>query len=145
MDPILEKFAAMKFTYPDDNAALAELKGRLVATGRKRDLIPYSKLVEGVTFRLPNVAQGEPFQIGGEWSDLDRAVVGSFLGKISADSYAQGGFLASALAVSKTTDEPSEGFRALVKELGLLRTARRDDCILFWSAQVAKAYDWYAD
>ena len=38
-----------------------------------------------------------------------------------------------------------EGFRALVKELGLLRTARRDDFILVWSEQVAKAYDWYAD
>lgn len=68
--------------------------------------------------------EGQPFQLGelGEWTDLDRAILGNVLGCISVDSFLRGGFLASALAVSKTTREPSEGFKALAQDAGLLRT-----------------------
>jgi hypothetical protein len=136
----------MQFTYGGDTAANAEISLRIARRAAQRDTIPYSELVQGVTFRLPNVAGGSPFQLGelGDWTDLDRAILGSVLGRISADSYARAGFLASAVAVSKATKEPSEGFKALVREAGFLRSTKGDDFMVFWSEQLNKAYDWFA-
>lgn len=141
-----ERLAAMRFTYDGDATANHEIERRIAQRAAKRRTIPYSELVDGVTFRLPNVAGGSPFQLGelGEWTDLDRAILGSVLGRISADSYLRAGFLASAVAVSKSTDEPSEGFKALVRDAGLLRSTKGDAFMLFWSDQLNKAYDWYA-
>lgn len=146
MEPVLHRLGSMQFTYGDgDSSARSVLHQRLAETARKKKLITYSTLIEGVTFQLPNVAHGEPFQLAVQgWSDLDRAIIGSFLGRISADSYREGGFFASALAVSGITHEPSEGFRALMKEVGVLVSSKRDDFILLWSSQVKKAYEWYA-
>jgi hypothetical protein len=140
------KFAAMRFAYDGDARANREIERRIAQRAVKRRTIPYSELVDGVTFRLPNVAGGSPFQLGelGEWTGLDSAILGSVLGRISADSYVRAGFLASAVAVSKSTDEPSEGFKALVREAGLLRSTKGDAFVLFWSDQLTKAYDWYA-
>jgi hypothetical protein len=140
------KLAAMRFAYDGDAKANHEIERRIAQHAAKRRTISYSALVDGVTFRLPNVAGGWPFQLGelGEWTDLDRAILGSVLGRISADSYLRSGFLASAVAVSKSTDEPSAGFKALVRDAGLLRNTKRDAFMLFWSDQLNKAYDWYA-
>lgn len=140
-----EKLAAMRFTYDGDAKANQEIERRIAHRAAKRLTIRYSELVDGITFRLPNVAGGSPFRLGelGDWTDLDRAILGSVLGRISADSYLRAGFLASAVAVSKSTDEPSEGFKALVREAGLLRNTKGDAFMLFWSDQLNKAYDWY--
>ena len=143
---VAEKLTRMNWSYGDgDPQALLELKRRIAATARARRTIPYSELVKGVTFRLPNVAEGAPFQLGelGVWTELDRSILGSFLGRISADSYLEGRFLASAVAVSMSTNEPSEGFRNLVRDIGLMPKGR-DAFVLFWSEQLTKAYDWYA-
>jgi hypothetical protein len=136
----------MEWSYGDgDPAALRDLKRRIAARARARRTIPYAELVQGITFSLPNVADGRPFQLGelGHWTELDRAILGSFLGRVSSDSYRQAGFLASAVAVSMTTQEPSEGFRNLVREIGLMPRGR-DAFVLFWSDQLTKAYEWFA-
>lgn len=140
------RLATMDFPYDGDVDANREIARRIAATARRRDTIPYGELVKGVTFRLANVARGQPFQLGelGEWTDLDRAILGNVLGRISVDSFLRGGFLASAVAVSKTTREPSEGFKALAQEAGLLRTTKGDAFVLFWTEQLNMAYDWYA-
>jgi len=78
-----------------------------------------------------------------EWIDLRRAIIGDFLGRISRDTYEEAGFLASAVAVSSATQEPSEGFRALANELGL-SAPRGDEFLAFWIEQVRKAQRWYA-
>lgn len=140
------RLASMKFAYDGDPNANQEIERRLARRAAKRGKpIQYSELVAGVTFRLPNVAGGSPFQLGelGEWTELDRAILGSVLGRISADSYANAGFLLSAMAVSKATKEPSEGFKTLVREAGLLRSTKGDAFIIFWGEQLNKAYDWF--
>lgn len=125
-----------------DPSARAELERRLKDTARRKDLIRYSDLVRGILFDLPNV-QSSPLELGvPEWTDLHRAILGEFLGKISCDSYERSGFLASAVAVSGTTGEPSEGFRELVRELGLAST-HGAAYLAFWGDQVQKAQDWY--
>jgi len=135
----------MDFTYDKDEDANRELAYRIARRAAQRRTIEYSELVVGVTFRLPNVRGGTPLQLGelGDWSDVDRAILGSVLGRISADSYARGGFLASAVVVSRATHEPSEGFKKLVRDAGFLGRTDGDAFMLFWSDQLNKAYDWF--
>jgi hypothetical protein len=144
MDHALHMLADMEFTYGDrDPEALAELAGRIAAVGRTPDqYLIYSQLVEGVTFRLPNVAGGEPFEIE-EWTHLNRAILGSFLGRIAADSYRRGRFLASALVIGFVQNAPSEGFYDLATYVGLLRSNREDARLRFWFEQAGLARAWY--
>ena len=144
-DPILSQLQAKTWGYADgDPSALATLGERIAATGKERQLIHYSDLVRGVTVRLPNVENGTPFELGvPDWRDLDRSILGSFLGRLCVDSYRRGAFLASALVTSKGTDEPSEGFWTLVDELGMLRSRAADKRLLFWIDEVRKAHNWY--
>lgn len=122
--------------------------GRDRSTHRRRraGTIHYSELVQGIEIQLPNVDNGRPFELGvPEWRDLDRAILGQILGKISLDSYAKHGILASALVTSKTSEEPSEGFWTLVEELGLSTATRQDARLLFWSDVLRQAHEWYAE
>ena len=142
MDDIERKMAEIKWSYAEsDPDALAELKRRIEDTGRREDLITYSNLVKGVKFHLPNVNKGQPFQIDiHEWSILDRAILGEFLGYISTLSYRKAQFMASALVVSKTEFKPSDHFFQWMKQLGTLSSRDIDD---FWQEQVSKAHDWF--
>jgi hypothetical protein len=102
---------------------------------RREDLIAYSDLVRGITFNLSNVRES-PLELGvPQWTDLHRAILGGFLGRISCDSYEQAGFLARAVAVSGTDSQPSERFKALVKELDVVST-QGDAYLAFWIDQV---------
>jgi len=146
MDDVERRFAEIVWHYGDkDDRARAELTRKIAGVGRSRTTITYSDLVNGVTFQVPNVYGGHPFQIGvgGDWTDLDRALLGDFLGYISMLSYREGRFIASALVVSKSSREPSEGFRSLMRQLGLLKSGKRDDFMLLWSDELNKAYEWY--
>lgn len=134
-----------RFSYDADLEARREIELRLAETGRRRGLITYSDSVRGITFHLPNVPGGAGIQLGlPEWTDLHRAIIGSYLGLISCDSYAQAGFLSSAIAVSAATHEPSEGFRALVRDIGLAGYFTKDSFLRFWLEQVRMAHDWYS-
>jgi hypothetical protein len=148
MDPVREKFDQIRWYYADkDPDARAELARRIrerARRGEESEPLTYSELVEGVVFRLPNVNGGVPFQLGmPEWTELDRKILGEFLGYISKESYEEGGIIASALVVSKTTSKPSEGFRALMRQVGLLRGSKSDDATLLWVSELRKAQDWY--
>jgi hypothetical protein len=145
MDEAARLLAEMEWAYADgDPAACAELSRRIAAVGRTaKDFLTYSQLVDGVTFRLPNVASGEPFEIR-EWTSLDRAIIGSFLGKIAADSYQQGRFFASALVIGVGSNGPGDGFYTLAEEVGLLRSSSETARLRFWFEQVQLARTWYA-
>ena len=145
MDEVARLLAAMDWVYADgDPAACAELTLRITAVGRTaKDFLTYSQLVDGVTFRLQNVAGGEPFDIR-EWTSLDRAIIGSFLGKIAAGSYQQGRFLASALVIGVSSNGPGDGFYTLAEEAGLLGSSGETARLRFWFEQVQLARAWYA-
>lgn len=142
---VIDRIRARRWHYADlDSAARAELERRLADTACREDLVRYSDLVRGIMFNLPNV-QSSPLELGvPEWADLHRAILGDFLGKISCDSYERAGFLASSVAVSGSTHEPSEGFRELIRELGLAST-HGDSYLTFWGDQVQKAQDWFKE
>ena len=144
MDNVEIQMNKIKWSYAEnDPDALAELKRSIEDIGRREGWITYSQLVTGVRFHLPNVNNGCPFQIDThEWSILDRAIVGDFLGYISTLSYRKAKFMASALVISKRKeyDRPSKHFFDWMKRLGILAGRDPDD---FWQEQVKKAHDWF--
>lgn len=145
-DPKLEKLRSKSWPYSEaDPAALVEIGRRVAEVGRRKDLITYSKLASGVTLRMAQVNDGEPFELGvPEWSDQDRAILGEFLGRLSLESYERGKFLATALVTAKGTQEPSQGFWNFVEELGLFTSTSPTRRLMFWSQQVQLAHAWYA-
>lgn len=145
MDQILERFGAIKWHYaPRDEGARSELENRIAAVGRRGGLITYSDLVRGVTFSLPNLREAKHLIDTGDWQDLDRAILGDFLGYLSMESYERAGFFSSALVVSKQDGTPGEGFYNLLKELGLIAKSKTDKAMFLWADHVAKAHTWYS-
>jgi hypothetical protein len=137
-------FAGMNWQY-EDPVARAELTRRIRQTGAKQKLIVYSDLVRGVAFHVPNIKHAATYLIDtSEWEGLDRALLGSFLGQISAESYMQAGFLASALVVNKSGFRPSDQFFEWMEELGVLPNLTEDTVLAFWADQVNKAHNWYS-
>ena len=146
MDKILERFRAIKWNYaPRDQAARRELERRIAEAGRRGRLITYSDLVRDVTFNLPNLRELKHQIDTGDWQDLDRAIVGDFLGYLSMESYERAGFFSSALVVSKQDGTPGEGFYNLLKELGLIASSKTDKAMFLWSDHVEKAQKWYSN
>jgi hypothetical protein len=145
MDEIARRMAALTWNYPDkDPAALAILESRIAEEGRHLGLITYSDLVRGVDFHLPNVRNGAAYQITVyDWSGLDRAIVGEFLGYISMRSYQEAGFMASALVVNRAEFKPSDHFFQWMKTLDVLPNTDSDTILAFWADQVNKAHNWY--
>ena len=146
MDKIAQKLQKIEWLYGDkDPAVRAEMLRRIAATGKRLGLITYSDLARGLTFRLPNVQNGAPFQIDThEWTGLDRRIIGDFLGHISMKSYLEAGFMASALVVSRQTFAPSDLFFEWMEELKVLPDLREDTVLAFWAEQVNKAHKWYS-
>ena len=147
MDRILSAMKATKWAYaPHDPDAVAEMTRRLTAAARNGSPARYSDVVAGVSFHLPNVAGGRPFTIDVHaWRDVDRAIVGDFLGYISMESYEQGGFMLSALAVSADNGEPdipSRHFFDWARTVGVLHGYGQDAELTFWIEQVKKAQAW---
>jgi hypothetical protein len=142
MDPIESKMSKIKWSYAEsDPDALAVLIARVEDAGRREDLINYSDLVRGVRFQLPNVNKGQPFQIDvHDWQDLDRAILGEFLGYTSMLSYRKGKFMASALVINKTEFRPSYHFFNWMKDLEVLSARDVDE---FWQEEVKKAFEWF--
>lgn len=144
MDPIQQRFDEIEWTYATgDSKALKELEDRIAAAGRKRGLITYSDLVRGVSFNLANLREPRIIDVT-DWHELDRAIVGNFLGYISKRSYERAKLFSSALVVSKMDGSPGEGFYSLLKELGLIPSTRSAKALEIWAEQVAKAHTWFA-
>jgi len=143
---VLEKLDEIECTYaPEDYEACVELAERIARTGRLgTNLISYSNLVAGVTFTLPSVNNGEPFQIDThEWRGLDGAILGDFLAFISMASYREGGFLATALVVGLADNRPSEIFFEWMHELQILPSLSEAAINAFWIEEVNKGVAWY--
>jgi hypothetical protein len=144
-DPVGDRFQQIKWHYaPGDAAARAELKRRIAEVGRRRGLITYSDLARGITFHLPNLKEPKHQIDVHDWQDLDRAIIGDFLGYLSMQSYEKAGFFSSALVVGKLDGSPGEGFYNLLRELGLIASSKSDKAMYLWADHVAKAHTWYS-
>lgn len=124
--------------------AIEELGRRIADFGRRGETVTYSNIVHGIELRLPNVRGGTPFELGvPDWQEIDRAILGELLGRLSLESLRRGDFLASAVVTSTQSKEPSEGFWALVRELELFSSRSPEQRVLFWSVELQRAFEWY--
>ncbi len=139
MDNIQRALDSIRWKYADsDPATVAEFARRIRdAVREEKQSLTYSDLVDGVTFHLPNVNNGRPYQIDVlNWNDQDREIIGDFLGKIVADSYRAGKFFASAMVISAERNMPSPEFFNLARKVGLLKERLHDAELPFWTTQL---------
>jgi hypothetical protein len=145
VDRVRQRLAQFTWPYADqDSPALAEIAKRVASTGRVEGLITYSDLVSGIDFHIATVNRGAAVRLGvPEWTDLHRAIIGDFLGRLCVDTYAAGQFMGSALVVASDTRQPSEGYRELMRTLGVLRGKNEAEFLAHWIPETRKAYEWY--
>lgn len=146
MDALATQLSAMEWKYAtQDPAAKSELTRRIAAAGKRLGMITYSDLVRGIVFRVATVNGGQPYEIDvQDWSGFDRVFIGDFLGAISAESYVEAEFLATALVVNKLEFKPSDHFFDWMVGLGVLRPNDEDAVLAFWIEHVNRAHNWYA-
>lgn len=146
MDRVAARLARYSWPYAEqDPHALTEIARRVAAVGRQESLITYTDIVSGIDFRIRTVNGGEALRLGvPEWEILHRAIIGDFLGRLCLDTYQAAQFMGSALVVASDTQQPSAGYRQLMRELGLLRGQTEAEFLAHWIPQTRKAYAWYA-
>ncbi len=129
-----------------DPDAQSELMRRIEAKAKQEDVLTYSQLIKGVTFSLPSVNDGRPFMMDPhELSELDRAIIGDFLGSISADTYRRAGVFISAIVVTKNDGTPGLGFTTFMRDLGLLTAQGADAAFAHWVREVQSVYTAYRE
>ena len=140
MDKVRQAFGRMKWSFaPDDPSALAQLERRIERSGKRGKTLTYSELADGVEFDLPGFSN-RPYHIDiHNWTELDRKLIGDFLGYISMRSYQRSGVFASALVVNKDDHLPGPGFYGLLADLGVISS--KDDVRgpIVWGEHVEKA------
>ena len=146
MDVIEQRMRAIRWNFAEeDPAALSEIESRLADAGANLQLVRYSDLAQGVAFRLPNVRNGEQYEIQvHHWTGFDRMLIGEFLGRASMNSYLRHGFMASALAVDGAELRPSWHFFDWMEQLGVLRDTNEDTVLAFWAEQVNRAHSHFS-
>ena len=92
-----------------DPVAQHQLQNRIAIHATQGNTITYSDLVSGIPFNILDDRPGYTIDVHA-WQDLDRAIIGDFLGALSIESYERHCFLISALVVSKESQTPSENF-----------------------------------
>lgn len=142
---VIDILSSMKWKFAEyDPGALDELERRIEETARRQDLITYSDLARGVSFTLPTVNYGAPFEIDtSDWSELHRAVIGDFLGYLSYQSYLRYEVFISALVVTKDKRQPGFGFAELMRETKVLARSGNDAAVECWALEVRKVYKAY--
>jgi hypothetical protein len=145
MDAVEKRLQEIEWRYPTgDPKALKTLEERIAGAGKRARLITYSELVAGITFSLPSLAEPRTIDTR-NWQELDRAIVGDFLGYISMRSYERGKFFSSALVVTKDDGTPGEGFHALLRDVGLVPSTKSPKVLDLWIEHVGKAHEWFAN
>jgi len=128
-----------------DKHALEELEFRIEKAARNKGFLDYSELVKGVTFKIPTINDGGPFEIDvRSWRDIDRAILGQFLGYISMKSYEKHDFMLSAIVIGRNSSEPSHHFYQWVKWLGMLSDTSENGMISFWAKHFKAAHRHYS-
>lgn len=145
MDSLLAKLKSFDWPYADaDDDSYQEIKRRIAVAGKRRQLLTYSQLVQGIEFRIPSIKDGQPFRLNvGGWTGLDRHIIGQFLGKLSCESYEHSGFMANALVVDAIEGRPSKSFFEWMAYVQAIPDKSEAETLRFWAEQVQKAQQYY--
>ena len=145
-DEILTYFASTDWNFANGDETAYPLVAQGVSTaGKSKKIVKYQDLLSGIEFRIPGYNRGEPFHLGDDnWSYKEQEILGNFLGRLSGESYARGGFFASALAVN-ARGEPGDGLRKLALQCGALKANDSNAFLDFWVVEMKKAHAWYSE
>jgi hypothetical protein len=125
----------------EDESVFTEVQRRLAVAGSRRELLYYTDVVDGIGFRLPSLSPSA--RTLDMENGMDRGLLGEFLGRASMESYREHGFMASALAVGRATDAPSEEFYKWMVEWKAIIRDTKEARLRFWSEQVRLAHDHF--
>jgi hypothetical protein len=140
---ILTQMQLMSWRYaPVDPEAQEHIEERLIETARRKDLIHYSDLVEGVLFMVES-SEGNRDHVITDWSEFDRALIGDHLGYLNMRYYERHGVLLGSLAISKEQSNPGPGYFNFLRDAGLLRVRDEDRQIEFWIREVERVYQHF--
>jgi hypothetical protein len=117
------------------------IEARLAEAGRRNVPITYSAVADGIDFQLSD-GRNHAINIH-EWTGLDRQIIGDFLGFIAARTFANHGFMASALAVDATDMQPSDSFFRVAVALGALSRDTKHERDSFWIRHFNLAHEFY--
>jgi hypothetical protein len=142
---LLEKLKSFEWPIPNqDKTSYQEIKRRIADAGRRRKLLTYSELVNGIEFRIPSLNNGKPFRLNiGGWTGQDRYIIGQFLGKLSCETYEHYGFMANAMVVDALESRPSKNFFHWMEYVAAIPSNDETDILRFWADQLQKAQKWY--
>ena len=145
MKDVERRLAEYNWPYAQhDPDARMELTRRIEAAARQGKLLTYSDLIKGVSFCIPNVNAGRSFGMDlHDLSELDRAIIGDFLGCISAGTYRSAGVFVSAIVVTKHDGTPGMGFTKFMRDLGLIPSTSADAAIERWVREVQNVHSLY--
>jgi hypothetical protein len=116
---------AIKWRFAEDDVESARILERRIADAARNladKFITYSDAVEGVTFH-PSFAPGGHLIDTHAWRDIDRQLIGDYLGYICSRTFNNVRILASALVVDKAEGRPSKPFFDLLGQRGARRRA----------------------
>ena len=119
------------------DAIVAETQAYLEDQARLRRVTSYTDVNTALA-----AAGHKPFDFA---SQSDRTAVGAVLGGVVDRTVGDTGVMLSAIVRYLDRNDAGTGFYNLAVQLGLLpNTATADDKLVFWSSQVAKVHDLYA-
>ncbi len=145
MDPLLENLKTFKWALADqDESSYQEIKRRIATSGKMRKLLTYSELVKGIDFQIGSINNGKSFRMNIRgWTDLDRHIIGQFLGKLSCETYENHGFMANVLVVDATEGVPSKKFFAWMDDVNAISDKSEKEMLSFWADHLRLAQQWY--
>lgn len=126
-----------------DDPAIAILEDRIAACGKRDGLLTYTDLAKGVCFNL-KTCSGYVINTP-NWTPMDSEIIGEYLSYISIQSYANYGFMASALVFREDLNQSSPPFFDLARAEGWLvgKTKNKNVQDDFWMNEVRKAHIHY--
>lgn len=115
--------------------------------GSKEYMLVYAELVTAARYRgtltYPDV--GRAMGLKTLTGNLFSRITGQVLGEISEDEVGHGRPMLSAIAVSKGTHRPGDGFFGLARQLCRLKSEDPAAERAFWEAEVKAVYETWAD
>ncbi|QOF77563.1 hypothetical protein [Variovorax sp. 38R] len=135
---------------PHDHGALEIVANRLGLAARERATLTYGALVKNVTFCIPSINEGRPYQpnMDMDGSNVvrrqDLEVVDEFLTYLSLHSYKGADLIASALVSGPANGKPNAEFLRLARKLRRSTPRLTSDTEL-WTSELQRSFNYFTN
>lgn len=127
----------------ENQDARDKLKERIAEAGRKRKLISYSELVQGIKFECSTISP-KPFEIHSfDWTGPQRRMIGHELARITEQTVEDAGCIITTIVVDKTENSPSKVLFGWLYDVGVLPDLEEGTVLAFWAHQVKLTHEYF--